>query len=229
MNINLKKIMYSCLGIFSIIFITSCSCGGPKKHTKDGKLNPDYYNFNHPQAYIDAVNENDFEFAHKVLDHLYARYLKDNFRGEEYWKAAQHVYKAEMQWLIPQNDKEANKRLIFTLDNMNAPGKEPVPDVKYDSTYGFYQYVDFVNEYNKLCLEIIRVAVHNNNFEMADAIVPIIKTSYTEQGIGKKNWGGTYKDGYIFNKNETAKEEALKLISEYKKSTSTTSNMSDVQ
>lgn len=227
MNNNLKKIIYSCLGIFAAIFIASCSCGGPKQHTKDGKLNPDYYNFNNPQSYIDAVNENDFDFAHKVLNHLYARYLKDSFRGEEYWKAAQHVYKAEMQWLIPQNDPEANKRLIFTLDNMNPIGTEPVPDTKYDNDYDADKYVDFADEYNKLCLEIIRVAVHNNNFEMAEAIVPIIKTSYTKQGIGEKNWGGTYDDGYIFKKNETAKEQAIKLISEYKNTTLMSSKTDD--
>lgn len=216
MNINLKKILYSCLGIFATVFMASCSCGGPKQHTKDGKLNPDYYNLSDPKAYIDAVNENDFDFAHKVLDHLYARYLKDNFNREDYWKAAQHVYKAEMQWLIPQNDKEANKRLIFTLDNMNAPGKEPVPDVQYDSTDDFYKYVDFVGEYNKLCLEMIKIAVHNDNLELAEQLQHLIKTDYIEQNEVKKKGLIVDDKVYIYKADNSAKQQAEELISTYK-------------
>lgn len=190
-----------------IIFITVLSvlimtaCGSDK-------------NYDHPDAYLEAIDNNDFEEAHKVLTHLYGKYIdaynKDSYNldraSQAYWSAADHIYKAEMQWLLPQRDPEANRRLIYTLDDMNPVGMEPV----VGKMYGYRQmkqaevYVDFVNHYNRLCMEMLRIAIHNDNREMADKLVMMFKKSYIRKESGSE---------YYFTAETSAMEEAKTLNS----------------
>lgn len=169
--------------------------------------------YDHPSAYLEAIDNNDFEKAHKVLTHLYGKYInaynKDLYNKKEcsraYWTAAEHVYKAEMQWLLPQNDAEANRRLIYTLDEMNATGSEPIPGHPYDYSdkKSGEAYMEFIDQYNKICLEIVKIAVHNGNLEMARQAIDMIKTGYTMKESGDK---------YIFTPNNMALERAQALI-----------------
>lgn len=169
--------------------------------------------YDHPSAYLEAIDNNDFEKAHKVLTHLYGKYInaynKDLYNKKEfsraYWTAAEHVYKAEMQWLLPQNDAEANRRLIYTLDEMNATGSEPIPGHPYDYSdkKSGEAYMEFIDQYNKICIEIVKIAVHNGNLEMARQAIDMIKTGYTMKESGGK---------YIFTPNNMALERARALI-----------------
>ena len=80
--------------------------------------------------YVAAIRDNDFELAHEILDDLYVDLIKSNSNNslnadkysERYWAAADHIYKAEMNYLLSENDPEANKRMIYTLANMNIVG-----------------------------------------------------------------------------------------------------------
>lgn len=167
----------------------------------------------HPSAYLDAIEENDFETAHKVLLHLYGNYLnaynKDSYtkdvKSQAYWTAAEHIYKAEMQWLLPQNDVDANRRLIYTLDDMNPIGEEPLAG----NPYGYIEmkkkrsYMEFAEHYNKICLEMVKIAVHNGNQEMAKQLLSMFKNGYT---ISKS------EDNYIFTPNNADLQRAQAIV-----------------
>ena len=171
---------------------------------------------NSPKAYINAVNDNDFEKAHKILDNLYANYLQypdGETSSQKYWTAAEYIYKAEMQWLLPQHDTEADRRLIYTLDAFNPVGLEPVGNYAYGlSEYNnkykqFNGYCRFAEEYNKLCIELIKISLRNDNLPLAELTLSTMKNCYI-----KENEDNTYK--YIPNNSD--KERALQLINNYK-------------
>ena len=171
---------------------------------------------NSPKAYIEAVNNNDYEKAHQILDNLYAEYLQypdGETSAQKYWTAAEYIYKAEMQWLLPQHDTEADRRLIYTLDAFNSVGLEPVGNYVYglsehNNKYKqFNGYCRFAEEYNKLCTELIKISLRNDNLSLAELTLSTMKNCYI-----KENEGDTYT--YVLNNAD--KERAKELINNYK-------------
>ena len=198
----MKKWIWVIVAIIAIgAFMEQCSSG---------------HNENTPTEYINAVNDNDFEKAHKILDNLYARYLQyPNREGaaKKYWTAAEYIYKAEMQWLLPQHDSEADRRLIYTLDAFNPVGLEPVGNYNYGLTEHnikyeeFRAYCRFAEEYNKLCTELIKISLRNENLSLAELTYSTMKNGYIKEN---KN------DTYIYVPNNSDKDRALQLINNYK-------------
>lgn len=222
MNDKLKSFLLSWKGIVLLLVlcgaVSACGGGSKGKKTTDKEGKEVTINVNDPSAYMDAVKANDYTLAHEVLDELYSRYLyaynSESYNLEKwskkYWSAADYIYKAEMQWLLPQNDPEANRRLLYTLDSMTPIGKEPISDTTYgytDCKNEYEPYADFVDHYNKLCYEIVRVAAHNDNLDMANQVVKMFKEDYVEERIES----GYYK----FIGNWTMKERAKKLIEDH--------------
>ena len=171
---------------------------------------------NSPKEYINAVNEEDYNKAHEILDNLYAEYMEypnSKKRAQKYWTAADYIYKAEMQWLLPQNDIEADQRLIYTLDAMNPPGIEPVGNYRYGLTEHnqkyekFNSYCLFAEEFNKLCLELIKIALRNDNVSLAETTLGMMKVRYTK--INEE-------DTYLYEPNDADKLRAQELITQYK-------------
>lgn len=170
-----------------------------------------------PKAYISAVNDNDFEKAHKILDNLYARYLQypdGETTAQRYWTAAEYIYKAEMQWLLPQHDAEADRRLIYTLDAFNPVGLEPVGNYVYRLTehnnkYNqFGGYCRFAEEYNKLCIELIRISLRNDNLPLAELTLSTMKNCYIKEYLD---------ESYKYVPNNSSKESAQEMIDNYKR------------
>lgn len=171
---------------------------------------------NSPKAYINAVNDNDFKKAHKILDNLYANYLQypnGETSSQRYWTAAEYIYKAEMQWLLPQHDSEADRRLIYTLDAFNPVGLEPAGNYTYglsehNNKYKqFRGYCRFAEEYNKLCIELIKISLRNDNLSLAELTFSTMKNCYI-----KENYDYTYE--YVPNNSD--RERALQLIDNFK-------------
>ena len=171
---------------------------------------------NSPKEYISAVNDNDFEKAHGILDNLYATYLQypdGETSAQRYWTAAEYIYKAEMQWLLPQHDSEADRRLIYTLDAFNPVGLEPVGNYAYglsehNNKYKqFNGYCRFAEEYNKLCIELIKISLRNDNLSLAELTLSTMKNCYL-----KEHEDNTYT--YVLNNSD--KERAEQLINYYK-------------
>lgn len=193
------------VGIFSEL--SSCSGNGQaKKKSTD--------------SYIEAVENEDFTEAHNILNNLLADYIRysddwdvDKY-GNKFWNAANYIYKAEMQYLLPQNDPEAEKRLLYTIDDFTPIGEAPEADHVYGLSEhnGHYKefkaYINFATGYNKLCLEMIKIALRNNKVDFAEDVLNSMKTNYHKS---------EQNSNYTYTINDRAKEEGKKMISDYKK------------
>lgn len=135
--------------------------------------------------YVAAIRDNDFELAHEILDDLYVDLIKSNSNNslnadkysERYWAAADHIYKAEMNYLLSENDPEANKRMIYTLANMNIVG-DVVKDgehISYNQIHRCENYSTFTKRYNRICDEILKIAIFYKNKDMAEQIIKLYK------------------------------------------------------
>lgn len=169
-----------------------------------------------PKEYINAVHNNDFEKAHKILENLYANYLQypdGETSPQRYWTAAEYIYKAEMQWLLPQHNSEADRRLIYTLDTFNPVGLEPLGNYNYDLSEHnkkyeqFSGYCRFAEEYNKLCIELIKISLRNDNLPLAELTYSTMKNCYIKEHSGYT---------YTYVPNNADKERAEELINHYK-------------
>lgn len=178
-------------------------------------------------AYIQAVKNDDFVKAQDILDNIYADYLslynaKAASRSLEearnkYWTAVMYIYKAEMQYLLPMNDSEANKRMIYTLQSMSPVGEKPLEGHTYDGDFHHpfgsspqLNFMVFSNEYNKLCLELIQIALTYDNIDIAEKVSKFVKPGLSWKCIKEEEFEYTY--------NDESKQEALKLIEDYKPS-----------
>ena len=135
--------------------------------------------------YVAAIRENNFELAHEILDDLYVDLIRSNSNNsfdadkysERYWAAADHIYKAEMNYLLSENDPEANRRMIYTLANMNIVG-DVVKDgehISYNQIHRCENYSTFTKRYNRICDEILKIAIFYKNQDMAEQIIKLYK------------------------------------------------------
>lgn len=176
-----------------------------------------------PMTYVEAVANNDFKRAHEILDAELTWAIKTNaensYRSEEYledfWAVADHVYKAEMMYLIEMKDLDANKRLINTLAMMNIIGDKPSKKVFAEHDYEIRRkknYSIFVTRFNRLCDEILNISILNNNKEMAQSVLALYKEdcSAPYQKEGEKKY-------YYFDISTKSKDAALKKFKEAEK------------
>jgi hypothetical protein len=220
--------MRKVLKIFGVLLLLGCvvrvfdkcscsSSGGTVVKDKDGKEVTVY--IGDPKSYVDAVKDQDFVLAHNILDELYAEYLAEYNKSkhfsmhydQKFWTAANYIYNAEMDYLLPQNDAEANRRVVFTLVQINPIGDEPIDGHTYsgyDDNMGRYDaYVNFVAEYNKLCSKIIELALFYHNSDVATQVLKEIKVGYTCNRDDDSN--------YTWTSNTVDKERAAKLMTKH--------------
>lgn len=111
------------------------------------------------------------------MDYYYQKYRNNpSFWDDEYWPAVKHVMKAEAQVIAPDNNTSNNQRLVYKLTEISPVGKKPksgdrVSDWAFYNDYKYY--VDFVEEYNGLCDEILSVAITYLNRDLADKIASL--------------------------------------------------------
>ena len=160
------------LAALAVVGSTACSHGDKKRD------------------YVAAVKENNFELAHIILDELYTDLINNNNQdlyhasdkyAERYWAAADHIYKAEMQYLLAENDPEANKRMLYTLANMNIVG-DVVQDgeiITANQIHRCENYSTFTKRYNRICDEILKIAIFYKNQEIAQEIIKLYKEDNT--------------------------------------------------
>ena len=175
-----------------------------------------------PMTYVEAVANNDFKRAHEILDYRLERAIElnasktwnTNEAQEDFWAVADHVYKAEMMYLIEMKDFDANKRLINTLAMMNIIGDKPSKKMSAyaGSLSRERNYSIFVTRFNRLCDEILNISILNNNKEMAQSILALYKEDcsapYQKDGDD---------DYYYFDFSTKSKDAALKKFKEAEK------------
>jgi hypothetical protein len=184
--------------------VASCSCSSD--NNKKSK----------PTTYVEAISLNDYTTAHKILDGLLDNVLYACTRGWgdaedqllEFWAAADHIYKAEMLYLIDLQDNAANQRLVNSLVMMNVIGDRPTGVIK-----DFYQqircknYSLFVTRYNRLCDEILNVSILYKNSDMARQILSLYKEDCSF--VGDKTYANGDMDWY-FKVSNSSRDAATK-------------------
>lgn len=182
--------------------ISSCSCGS-NKNTK-------------PTTYVEAISLNDYTTAHKILDGLLNKALYASTRGFggaedellEFWAAADHIYKAEMLYLIDLQDNAANQRLVNSLMMMNVIGDRPTGVIKdYHQQHRCKNYSLFVTRYNRLCDEILNVSILYKNSDMARQILSLYKEDCSF--VGDKTYANGDMDWY-FKVSNSSRDAATK-------------------
>ena len=197
----IQNVCMASLWAFLAFSVCSCSCSGGKKQ-KSSK----------PTTYVEAVSVNDYVTAHKILDAYLQKAIDGNAQGysstyrdiENFWGAADHIYKSEMLYLIEMNDQAANKRLINTLAMMNVIGNKPLVNESYSMYTREYNYYLFVSRYNLICDEILNISFLYNNREMARQVLMM----YKEDAIPRITHG--LVDYYTFTFSYRSKDAATK-------------------
>lgn len=118
---------------------------------------------------MEAVRNNDFGTAHKILAQLYANYQnsQDNDDAELYTSTAQMIFSAEVRYLIAEKDsKEATLRIQFLLNEFMLIGEKPVAGKVF--SWKNRQYTLAVAAKNALCDQVLDVCIQTKNQALAE-------------------------------------------------------------
>lgn len=124
--------------------------------------------------YVAAVSNDDFNAAYEIVDYFYQEYRDcPSECDEDYWMAVKHVMKAEAQLIAPDNNTSNNQRLVYKLTEISPVGKKPKSGDRVHDTSPYKCYVNFVEQYNSLCDEILSVAITYLNRDLAEKIASL--------------------------------------------------------
>ena len=186
-NIIIMKKHLFLVAIIGFGVATLCSCGNNSTNTVTG-ANGEVYN-----NYQEALNDEDFEAAHKFLSYLYSEYEKTvtentdfdaifsspeekiKAKAVAYSTAANNVYSGELRFLASSNDSLMWAKCILFLREL------PIIGIKYpsqkklnqsDGTYCFAEcYQNYVTLKNSLCNLLLDLAIEKENKEIANKAI----------------------------------------------------------
>ena len=185
----MKKFIFLA-AIIGFSVATLCSCG----NSNSGNSNSDNSNKEEKDMdYRDAVKALDFETARDILKTYHERYLeelsKDTWDKEEmrkakgmYYSAFDHIYKAEIQYLLSElNGDECKDKITFLLEEIPVEG-EKFPqglcddfiawrDEGGDKGLSLDAYIVWTQHFNRLCDNILSLAINRNNQDLAKMIL----------------------------------------------------------
>ena len=165
----MKKII-AFLTIFSIavLFFTGCGSSSSKNEDSSDKITIKGADGKEYESYREACRAGDFEAAHKFLDKMYKMREEGHHTYAE--EAENYIFNYEVNALISQNDKEANDRVIYLLNEFTIVG-EREPGSNLSST----SYGTSCAEFNKKCDKILDISISLKNRDMAKKIIPLYK------------------------------------------------------
>ena len=165
---------------------TLCSCG----NSNSGNSNKEEMDMD----YRDAIKALDFETARDIMNTYHERYLeelsKDAICNEEerkkaqgmYYSAFDHIYKAEIQYLLSElNGDECKDKIAFLLEEIPVEGEKfPQGLCDYsvakrgssgDEGLPFDAYIVWTQHFNRLCDTILSLAINRRNQDLAKMIL----------------------------------------------------------
>lgn len=197
---------------------TLCSCGSNSTNTVTG-ANGEVYN-----NYQEALNDEDFEAAHKFLSYLYSEYEKTventdfgssssskkiKAKAVAYSTAANNVYSGELRFLASSNDSLMWEKCILFLREL------PIIGIKYPSqkklssieTWCLTEcYQNYVTLRNSLCNLLLDLAIEKEKKEIANkAIQCFVENCKIEDP------GGLFADTYVYYDNDDINAAKKKL------------------
>ena len=118
--------------------------------------------------YRTAVQNGDFEEAHKILETI------SDF--DKYIEAMKYIYINEIQ-TISLNDEDAEDKIVYLLSGIPTHGVRPNEGL-IDFCYDFGEemiYLKFVQTYNELCNTALILALNRKNKEFAQNVIGLYK------------------------------------------------------
>lgn len=161
---------------------TLCSCG----NSNSGNSNKEEMDMD----YRDAIKALDFETARDIMNTYHERYLEElskDFNEEErkkaqgmYYSAFDHIYKAEIQYLLSElNGDECKDKIAFLLEEIPVEGEKcPQGLCSYYTAYRdgdrglpLDAYIVWTQHFNRLCDTILSLAINRRNQDLATMIL----------------------------------------------------------
>lgn len=210
------------IAIIGLGVATLCSCG----NSNSGNSNSDNSNKEEKDMdYRDAVKALDFETARDILKTYHERYLeelsengilnKEERKKAEgkYYSAFDHIYKAEIQYLLSElNGDECKDKVTFLLEDIPVEG-EKFPEGLCDYSIAcrgewgdeglpLDAYIVWTQHFNRLCDNILSLAINRRNQDLAKIIllkyvdnVEVTKGSHSDVAVDGVKVDGNH--GYI--------------------------------
>ena len=210
------------VAIIGLGVATLCSCG----NSNSGNSNSDNSNKEEKDMdYRDAVKALDFETARDILKTYHERYLEELSENgilnkeerkkaeEKYYSAFDHIYKAEIQYLLSElNGDECKDKVTFLLEDIPVEG-EKFPEGLCDYSIAcrgewgdeglpLDAYIVWTQHFNRLCDNILSLAINRRNQDLAKIIllkyvdnVEVTKGSHSDVAVDGVKVDGNH--GYI--------------------------------
>ena len=186
---------------------------------------------NKEESYRDAVKNNDFETAHKVLDEIYEDFMDtwesnydeiemDNFlkssasvrakieaAAAKYSQAASYVLCSEARYIISNYPDEALDRITYLFNEIRVMGEKsdhyaPNGIVEYKKECVKIDcYKQTVKYNNELCDVVLNLAILHHNKQLAELAL----SYYRENGRVVDSW--TCRMGWSYDDKKAAQEK----------------------
>lgn len=161
----MKKIYQIIMLCAMSIAIASC---GNSTHSGNAENDENESKVDYKGDYRTAVQNGDFEEAHKILETI------SDF--DKYIEAMKYIYINEIQ-TISLNDEDAEDKIVYLLSGIPTHGVRPNEGL-IDFCYDFGEemiYLKFVQTYNELCNTALILALNRKNKEFAQNVIGLYK------------------------------------------------------
>ena len=161
----MKKIYQIIMLCAMSIAIASC---GNSTHSGNAENDENESKVDYKGDYRTAVQNGDFEEAHKILETI------SGF--DKYIEAMKYIYINEIQ-TISLNDDDAEDKIVYLLSGIPTHGVRPNEGL-IDFCYDFGEemiYLKFVQTYNELCNKALTLALNRKNKEFAQNVIGLYK------------------------------------------------------
>lgn len=192
----MKKTLTFLAAVIALCIVSACGGNNNAGNNNAGSDKNTGY-----ATYKEALANNDFEAAHKIIAQAEAdaNVLDGDEFAEKYGfkhyerdidEVKNEIFNAEANFLAIQGDEAANKRLIVLLNEEPMQGKARSEgqvlaekksasyanlDNLYNIDSGYSKYAAWCNKYNSRCLSILEIAVNLGNKDLAQLMVNAIK------------------------------------------------------
>ena len=178
----MKKIFQIIMLCAMSIAIASCGNSTPSGNAGNAGNAENESKVDYEGDYRMAVQNGDFEEAHKILETI------SDF--EKYIEAMKYIYINEIQ-TISLNDDDAEDKIVYLLSGIPIHGVRPneglVEHIKNSDEEMIY--LKFVQTYNELCNTALTLALNRKNKEFAQNVIGLYKEDLQilESGVHVNN------------------------------------------
>lgn len=143
--------------------------------------------------YKKAVEYNDFEIAHTLLENLHSTYVLDLSHADDliggnayknsqqvYFAAQDYIYKKEISYILLNFPSDAADRIVFLLYEIPIDGECQVGlvDSNFILSGKLSSYISACKQFNNLCDNALSIAINQNNKQFSENVVALYKNDY---------------------------------------------------